>query len=292
VAYNNIGVTEVSGQATTSLDSTTKATGTDSTSPYNITAGGAIVGNQIAFYGVGADLLSNAAWTAPTGYTSMFVLSDSGVGFPSWLGYKLLETGTPSPGAANTDSISGAGAKEIFFTLKEASGPPITPTFHGKWGTTPGNNQNNATSFAFTPVAGTYELLGLVFDGNSANASDVGSFTITDTFGDTGGTAWTLLASSIRSPTSGGQYREHAEVWGRKIGTGPSSGTITATISILVQSDAWLWADSIGLAGQAASPVGVTTGNTNRQAAGPTTYPLTLGGTPNANSFVYSIILG
>lgn len=118
---NNIGMIEITGADTsTPYDSTTGATNNDSTSPYSITAAGAISGNQIAIYVCSADLTGNSAWTQPTGYSNIINQPDS-ANFPSICSYKINETGTPSPAASNAQGITAAGAHEAFATYKEAA---------------------------------------------------------------------------------------------------------------------------------------------------------------------------
>jgi hypothetical protein len=54
-------------------------------------------------------------------------------------------------------------------------------------------------------------------------------WTVTDTFGDTGGTAWTLGSVVKRASVVTGAYYEESLVYTRKVGTGASNGTITVS---------------------------------------------------------------
>lgn len=126
--FDNIGIIEITGaDASTPYDATTGAVATDSVTPFAVTAAGAISGNQIAIYGISADLVSNSAWTGPSGYTLIIQNPDPTTDFPCWSGYKINETGTPTVSSTNASSLTGAGAREALVTYKEGAAVTAIP---------------------------------------------------------------------------------------------------------------------------------------------------------------------
>ena len=126
------GIIEITGQdSSTPFDSTTAATATDNKSTFDVTAAAAISGNQAAVYGVMTDAASATAWTPPTGYTDLYNDPHGDTNWAFESAYKVLETGTPTVGAAR--SVVTPTAAEVFVTFKEASSgtaldvPLLTP---------------------------------------------------------------------------------------------------------------------------------------------------------------------
>lgn len=120
VSDQNNSIIEITGQDLTSavFDTTTDATGTDSASPYDVTAAAAISGNQIAIYGVTLDASDNVAWGQPSGYSNIRNVQNGTASLVSAASYKINETGTPTVGATRTGS---ATAREAFATFKEVA---------------------------------------------------------------------------------------------------------------------------------------------------------------------------
>jgi len=121
---SNIAVVEITGQDLVSdFDATTFATAADTSapfSPWNVTAAGAISGNQIGVYAVTVDATAGTgAWTNPTGYTNIINQNDAAV-LVSYAGYKINETGTPTVGAVRSDT-SVVGGRMLLATFKEAT---------------------------------------------------------------------------------------------------------------------------------------------------------------------------
>lgn len=116
---NIVVVYEITGQAASPADATTKATGTDAATPFDVTAAAAISGSQIAIYGVGLDTGATATWSPPTGYTEGGA-QGNGAGVVGESAYKLNETGTPTVGGAWAGGGVSAGA-EVFATFKLAA---------------------------------------------------------------------------------------------------------------------------------------------------------------------------
>ena len=126
----NVSVIEITGQdLSTPFDSTTDATATDATTPFNVTAGGAINGNQIAIYACTPSVGAEDTFNHPGGYSNIFTQS-SGTFLVSIASYKLNETGTPTVGATRSGPAP-SNAVEVFATFKEAGAgggdDPTTP---------------------------------------------------------------------------------------------------------------------------------------------------------------------
>ena len=122
----NAQIIEITGQDSTSstsaFDSTTIGTASDATSPFSVTAGAAISGNQIAIVGCCIDTGNNGTWAAPTGYTNISNLPNGGTDLVSESAYKINETGTPTPASWTWGGGGITAARQIFVTFKEASG--------------------------------------------------------------------------------------------------------------------------------------------------------------------------
>jgi len=128
-SFPDIACIEITGQDLVSpVVTVTKGNATDASSPYNVTAGGAIVGNQIAVYAVTLDTGANTAFTPPGGYLNIYNEPD-GANNVMEAAYKINETGTPTVGA--TSAHAPAAAREAFVTFEEGAGalpsddPPI-----------------------------------------------------------------------------------------------------------------------------------------------------------------------
>lgn len=110
--------------------------------------------------------------------------------------------------------------------------PPVTPpnagtfTARGPEATTSTAATTAINSATYTPTAA-HEIWAAVWIGVSGLSPATLTMTITDTFGDTGGTAWTQRAKTIVSDSGTGSN----SVWlfSRTIGTGPASGHHVAT---------------------------------------------------------------
>jgi hypothetical protein len=181
--FQNGHLIEILGQDLSSpIDSITTATSTDATSAYQVTAAGAIVGNQIGIYATVNDSGSNSAFTAPAGYTNIINQPD-GTGFlvgGAW--YKINETGTPSPGA--TSAHTGiTTARNLFISVKEASSA-TTPVFQDSWIRSVPNfgGPNKPQFFLFVPP--TYEVTGASLTLSQALETDtvIGPLVKTKTF--------------------------------------------------------------------------------------------------------------
>jgi hypothetical protein len=117
----SLAICEVTGQAASNaFDTTTAGTATDNTSPFAVTAGGAISGNQIAFYVCCVNSSTSAAWSGPSGYTGVFADGNGATDLTSNTAYKIDETGTPTVSSTNGFTVSG-NAVEVFVTYKEAA---------------------------------------------------------------------------------------------------------------------------------------------------------------------------
>ena len=118
---------EVTGQDTTNstscFDATTLATANDTTSPFNVTAAAAISGNQIGIYlcSIGG-ASGNQAVGNPTGYTVAASQGNANTDLCGYMGYKINETGTPSPGCTWAGTVGTESPRELFASFKEASG--------------------------------------------------------------------------------------------------------------------------------------------------------------------------
>ena len=151
------------------------------------------------------------------------------------------------------------------------------------------------TSDAFTPAANVYVSVGFSWQCVCPTGGNSGTVVVTDTFGDTGGTAWVLQASCVRAASGGGGYLERSEVYTRKIGTAPASGTITVTptedssfSTSSNENNSWAhfleWKPEIIVVGTG-SGVGDV-----RQTKGPTTYNVGLDADPAADSVMYAVL--
>lgn len=116
--FVNVAVIEISGTNLT-LDGTTFATASDTTSPFSVTAAAALSGTQIGIYGATLSTGSNSAWTQPTGYTNIINQGGGDLFLVSDAAYKINETGTPSPGGSGGWTVSAA--REIFVSFMEGS---------------------------------------------------------------------------------------------------------------------------------------------------------------------------
>jgi hypothetical protein len=138
---------------------------------------------------------------------------------------------------------------------------------------------NNATltntSAAFTPVAAT--LLVCFVMGYQATTSP--SWTITDSFGDSGGGVWTTRAGPI---TNGAIYA--TQIFTRRIGTSPASGTVTATRN--GGTEYW---DSVVSVVELAGATAFVQGKT---AIGSASVAVTLDSTPATDSVVVTCAVG
>jgi hypothetical protein len=119
---------------------------------------------------------------------------------------------------------------------------------------------------------------------------------VTDTITDTGGGSWTKRSDSTRTlPILNLQYYQQVEVWTCLIGTSPSSGTVTASLTNngttpTSCADLMMWLNVVQITGQHASPIGGATPSTNRVGPGPSTYPIDIGVTPVSTSAIVSVI--
>jgi hypothetical protein len=79
------------------------------------------------------------------------------------------------------------------------------------------------------PASGT--MLYFPFAGEALSSGGTGTmfWTLSDTFGDTGGTAWALASKVVRASVVVTQYYEESLIYTRLVGTGASSGTITVS---------------------------------------------------------------
>ena len=91
---------------------------------------------------------------------------------------------------------------------------------------------------AFIPPAGSVIILGYF-----GFLFAIGTATIADTFGDTGGTTWTPFTGALL--TSAGTFGQTYGGWYRTIGTGASSGTITVSVSGFTGGETIICADQI-----------------------------------------------
>lgn len=158
-------------------------------------------------------------------------------------------------------------------------------------------NPIRQTTPATTPLAGSTQALVVMFDGlNGTGGSTDATFTVTDTWGDTGGGAWTRRVQAARGNVASGGYVERLEIWTRLIGTGPVSGTVTVNVTIGASnttSDGWLWLNLLEVVPTGGAVViGTSTGTTGRIAAGPTSLTSTLLAAPAASSIVLLAIHG
>ncbi|HUK35860.1 MAG TPA: LamG-like jellyroll fold domain-containing protein [Vicinamibacterales bacterium] len=172
------------------------------------------------------------------------------------------------------------------------------------WGvaqlTAGGSQTTSCTKSGLNVTAGSLQVVMVLVDAvnNAGGVTQNVTVSITDTIGDTGGGSWTKTPVCERGTVNAGQYWEHASIWTRKIGTSPgSSKSITVTAvgtsnGQTVSNDAWMWCDFVEVTGQAASPIGASTGTTGRQATGSTTFTCTLGASPASSSLVFTCLHG
>lgn len=175
----------------------------------------------------------------------------------------------------------------------------ITPTNDGvgQSAHTGGAITMTAALAALSPSAGNLLVaVSLLNAQNTSGSAQTPVCAISDNIADTGGGTWTAGPVCSRGSTIDTNYMEMLQIWTRVIGTSPgASKTATATFTanagaITASADGYVWLNVFELAGQHATPVGFGTGSTGRQAAGPTTYPLTLGGSPAASSLIITAI--
>jgi hypothetical protein len=122
-AFVSVSVLEITGQDSPDYDATTGAAANDTVAPIDlsITAAGPIAGSQIAVVGITQNGTNNVAWTDPAGYTSAINQPDGATHLPSYLGYKIGETGTPTVTAVRADASSTVG-RMAFATFKAPGG--------------------------------------------------------------------------------------------------------------------------------------------------------------------------
>lgn len=146
------------------------------------------------------------------------------------------------------------------------------------------NATRTATSASFTPAAGSIVVAAASgYWGTNTQLSYVAS----DTFGDTGGTAWAQVAR-------GGQIHSGVEsmetsIWARVIGTGASAGTITATRGVGTTYWSTVLQCSEITGGNTTTPSGAIGSNTTTSG---TTLLITLSGSPASTSLVLTVIHG
>lgn len=160
-------------------------------------------------------------------------------------------------------------------------------------------------SAAMSPSAGDLICVELAANCKSDLGTSDLTFVITDTIGDSGGTAWSRQDGGghnmvcTRGAVAAGNYMEKTEIWWRVIGTGPGvAKVVTATGTAFggtqtSSTDGWIWGQFLEVSGQASSnPIGFSTGATSRQATGPTTYTMTMNGSASSTSALVSVIHG
>ena len=147
---------------------------------------------------------------------------------------------------------------------------------------------NTATVTGFTPASGAFiavAVQGAFADGGAAATT----YSIADTFGDSGGTSWTQV--TIADPgLSGtvGTYSARASIFYRNIGTGAGSGapTVTRTAGNIDQR---LWINAVELSGVGAANLTATKVNGTAAGSGVSnTLTITFSSAPASTSLIYT----
>lgn len=175
----------------------------------------------------------------------------------------------------------------------------ITATHLGRGQTAAGGAITMAATLSsLSPSDGHLLVACLALNAVSSGGTNIETtFAMSDTIGDSGGGSWTRRAACTAGGRTGAQYFERVEIWTRQLGTGAGTSkavtaTTTATNEQTTSTDGWMWLDVFELSGHNASPIGLSTGNTSRQAPGGTTITLSLGDTPAADSWCVSVLHG
>ena len=112
------------------------------------------------------------------------------------------------------------------------------------------------TGSSFTPAAGALLVAMPSIQSQNNGGTNEALFSISDTFGDTGGTAWVRSATSGRGPVVNNQWAETADIWTRTVGSSPHAGAVTVSAAIGSQTsgDFAMWSQQVEL------PAGWTVG--------------------------------
>ena len=220
--------------------------------PRTLRKGQSLIGRSNTALAVGQATLISADYEMSSGLWHHYlngVLDGSGTqtGAAFTAGETQLLAGY-SPGAGNW-SFSGQMAEVIRYdrVLTTTERQQVEVYLGSKWGTPAVINRGESytaqgvqvsgmlawSHAAFTPAAGS---LLVAMPSIQAKNDGVSVTTVTlqpsDTFGDTGGTAWVRSATCFRPASGSSVYLETVDIWTRKVGTSPGSGVITVAGTI------------------------------------------------------------
>jgi hypothetical protein len=166
----NIHVIEITSDGNISFDSASDATANDTTTPFAVTAAAALQTGAIGIYGCVLSTGGTNAWTNPTDYVDIYEETDGANNLVSHASYKLTETGTPAPAAANDDTIDAGSARQIFVSFYDDSSSGVT----GTAAVTLANATSSATGSVMNPPAVLYvKEVGFVTNTTGGGTSDI-----------------------------------------------------------------------------------------------------------------------
>lgn len=224
------------------------------------------------------------SWTASPGATSYQVIR-GGTLISTVTTTTFAEsaaTSTPFPLAAGTYvyqvkgvNSAGAGSASSTTCIVPSVVSSIVYTSRGTTTTSGNSASTTVVSGSFTPTAGNVILAAI--DYYSILPNPGGS--VTDSIGDTGGTAWGKVVDGTES-ISGDFY--YATIWSRQIGTSPSAGTVTFTRT---PPDNSFWYSTLSV-GELTNAASATALHFNSNTSVGASVVVDLGAAPAAGSFV------
>src|SRR5690606_20172164 len=130
----------------------------------------------------------------------------------------------------------------------------------GQKNTTAGTSTaSTVTSDAFTPAEGA--VVAVIVGGYLGNPAL--TFDATDTFGDTGGGTW----QEVTAAATGSGYAGRSSIFWRRVGTNPSSGTVTITRTPSGSVDQWMTATFVEVEDTEGARLGVRQSKTGTNAS-------------------------
>ena len=262
--------------------------------------GGSYRFDRIGAAGGGDTTLKNVAGAPiPAGTYAMEVRAIGNV-ISLWINGTMVDSVTDSgyndsthrtAGIRQYNDVPGYVATDDFeFGAYVASSGPVVINRGESRTNPPGTNGPMTLAHAaFTPAAGSLIVAMPGFQGQNTSASASVALSMADTFGDTGGTAWTLSASCNRGSVVNTQWTETADIWTRRIGTTPGSGVVTVTgaIGTVTSTTHAFWMQVAEVTGEnTTTPIGAT--GSPSVGFTVTSFDVVLSVAPAADSVVFS----